>query len=362
LSWSSPIATSPEASVPLDYPKAMATAGANKSPLPPHLQLPLNRTETEGSNERDVTTRIPLVLCNDSEGENAVDNDHTDGPEDLSLSYLDGAAAAVLDAEVVEERDLEQEVQERMNNITVDATQVVNMSSNEEENARSDSRRKSTAVALVVASALIVLTIVSGTIIGTKTLQRKPLPAIVTASPSTSVSVWEAAKGILTPLSGEEALMDESSPQYKTLHWMVHDDPTNMMMMMVGNANQSSSPSTLMMILERYIMALLYFSTDGSNWVSSYDFLGNDSICEWGGTIRCNEERAAVGISMGKRHCVTILHSMLSHFHTHTHTHTHTHRETQNNTFLSCFLPILEKSPEQFKWHTAFRAVCALVT
>jgi hypothetical protein len=136
---------------------------------------------------------------------------------------------------------------------------------------------------------------------------------MVTASP-TSVSVVELARNILIPLSGEEALLDESSSQYKALSWMVHDDPANMMMTMVGNFSQSLSSSLLMTIMERYTMAVLYFSTDGPNWALLYDFLGGQSICDWE-PIQCSEEGAVVGIRMGKSaFCSTILHSLLSLF------------------------------------------------
>jgi Leucine-rich repeat (LRR) protein len=227
------------------------------------------------------------------------------------LSYRNVTAeAAILDAEVVEERDLQQEVQERIDNMTVDAMFVVNMSSIVKENnkTRADLRCKK----LLVAAAVGILAIVIGTAIGTKTLRRDPPATMITAPPTASISVVDFAINILTPLSGEGALMDESSPQYRALWWMVRDDPANLMMkMMVGNETQSSSSSSssssmLTIIMERYVMALLYFSTDGPNWVSPYDFLGIESICDWGVPIGCSEEGAAVFINMSKCVFVTI--------------------------------------------------------
>jgi hypothetical protein len=268
--------------------------------------------ETEGNNERDVTTRMPLMLCNDNECRIHVDQGTTDDEtavqEDLSSAYPNDAAA-VLHAEVVRARDLHQEVQERMDSMTIDAMLVVNVSSNDEENnkTRAHLRSKATAKKLLVVAALIILAIASGAAIGTKTLERKPLATIVTAPPTPSISVFEFATNMVAPLSGEEALMDESSPQYRALSWMVRDDPANMMMkMMVGNETQSSSSSSSMVtiILERYVVALFFFCTDGPNWVSHYDFLSIESICDWGEPIQCNEEGTAVRISLGK--CVLL--------------------------------------------------------
>jgi Leucine-rich repeat (LRR) protein len=312
----------------------MVTRGTITSTSPPRLQVLFNRMETGTTNENDLNSRMPALHCDDNECRNSVidlpnpEDTEMAVSEESSLSCRDGAAAAaatttttataaattVFDAQVVEERDLQQEVQERMKNMTIDATLVVNVSSKKDENnhARADSRRKSTVTIGTVAATLIILIIASGTIIGTKkNLRPKPLETMVTASPTASISIWDFARDIFAPLSGEEALMDESSPQYKALSWIVHEDPTSMMMtMMVGNGTQSSSSSSMsMMILERYIMALLYFSTDGPNWVLQYDFLGNQSICDWGRTIRCSFEGAAVRISIGtrtRRFCSTI--------------------------------------------------------
>jgi hypothetical protein len=343
----------------------MVTPETSVSPLPPPLQQTDGNNEM-----LDGTTRIPaaLLLCNANECQNTVDEANTDDemgvPEELS-SYRNGASvvldeqvveegdlqqealeqmedinidatllivnmswneeensnaradllssyrnvastAAVFDAEVIEERDLQQEVQERMENMTIDAMLVVNMSTNEEDSnkARADSsRRNSAAILRITAAALIILVTVSGTVLGTRNLRPKPPSTMVTAaSPSTSISVvWEFARNVLTPLSGEDALMDESSPQYKALWWMVHEDPANMMMtMMVGNETQSSSRSMWMMIMERYTMALLCFSTNGPNWVVPYDFFSIQSICDWGEPIHCNEEGAVVQIRMGE--------------------------------------------------------------
>jgi hypothetical protein len=291
-----------------------------RSLSPPLLQQPFNRmANTEGSNERDMATRLPrILLFNENEGQNTVEVQNTDDEVMAveeepypSLRLRDGAA--VFDAEVVEERDLQQEVQERMENMTIDAVLVINLSTtNEEENskARPDLllRLMSTAILRKLIVAVILLVVASGTIIiGTTTTAtsktRRPRPTststMETASP-TSISVLEFGRNMLTSLSGEDALMDESSSQYKALWWLVHDDPANMMRtMMDGNDETQSSLMLMMMILERYTMTVLYFSTDGPNWVLPYDFLSNQSICDWGEPILCSEEGAVVQIRMG---------------------------------------------------------------
>jgi hypothetical protein len=255
-----------------------------------------------------MTIDAMLVVNMQSNEEESNNNSRVDL---LTSSYRNvSSSSAVLDAEVVNEQNLEQEVQARLDSMTIDAMLVVNMSSNEEENknnkARTDSRRNATAILQItgVIALIILILLISGTVLGTRNRPHKPLATIVAAPPTPSISVLEFARNILTPLSGEEALLHEFSPQYKTLSWMVRDDPANMMMkMMVGNETQSPPSSSSMLkiiVMERYIMALLYFSTDGPNWVSPYDFLGVESICDWGGRIQCSKEGAAVRISIGK--------------------------------------------------------------
>jgi hypothetical protein len=117
-------------------------------------------------------------------------------------------------------------------------------------------------------------------------------------SPPTYVSDMELARAIFTPLSGNDALLDESSPQYKALWWMVHEDPAKMMMTIPDETQSSSSR-----IIELYVLALLYFSTDGPNRFEQGSFLGNTLICDWhvltGNGVVCNEEGSAVLLGIG---------------------------------------------------------------
>jgi hypothetical protein len=70
--------------------------------------------------------------------------------------------------------------------------------------------------------------------------------------------------------------------QIKALNWLAHDDPANLDFELV-------SPDEL---LERFVMALLYFSTGGENWADPFStggenwaesigLLSNTSVCSW---------------------------------------------------------------------------------
>ena len=59
---------------------------------------------------------------------------------------------------------------------------------------------------------------------------------------------------------------------------------------MVGDTTQAS-------VSQRYIVALLYFSTGGPGWNNQYGFLGG-AECDWNGVL-C-EDRAITTIELGE--------------------------------------------------------------
>jgi hypothetical protein len=93
---------------------------------------------------------------------------------------------------------------------------------------------------------------------------------------------------------------DESLPQYKALWWIVHDDPAQMMTMIrMKMLDENLSLSN--MIVERYIMAALYFATDRPNWILQINLLGNCSICNWNNLddgVGCNGKGSVVTLAM----------------------------------------------------------------
>jgi hypothetical protein len=104
--------------------------------------------------------------------------------------------------------------------------------------------------------------------------------------PEDPISDYDFLVNLLSPVSGEELLLDESSPQYQALDWLAFE----------GNATYAIQNVTTSILLERYIMAVLYFTTDGQNWNSDYNFLSNFSTCEWPSPIEENERETTPGV------------------------------------------------------------------
>ena len=88
----------------------------------------------------------------------------------------------------------------------------------------------------------------------------------------TSSDRLTAVKDILYEISGD-LLDDETTFQYQALSWLVFEDFRQVPV----------HPNTRMELIQRYIMALLYLSTDGPNWKYQAEFLSFRSVCEWNG-------------------------------------------------------------------------------
>lgn len=102
-------------------------------------------------------------------------------------------------------------------------------------------------------------------------------------SPSTSpVSIAEAyAKDLKKALQGTAdssnilASLPGDSPHTKALEWMMTQDFTSL-------ANDDDYDDSDQLLLERFIIAMMYYEMDGSNWLEQLDFLNpNTSVCDW---------------------------------------------------------------------------------
>jgi hypothetical protein len=97
-----------------------------------------------------------------------------------------------------------------------------------------------------------------------------------------------------------EALQDESSPQFRALRWLANENTTVL---------DLDSTSTVI-LLERYILAVLYFATGGGVWFDQLNFLSASSVCEWNdGQIQgssfsrgalCNDDDLLVDLNLRK--------------------------------------------------------------
>ena len=110
----------------------------------------------------------------------------------------------------------------------------------------------------------------------------------------------DALRVLLAPFSGNEALNDPASPRHAAAEWLANKDPMQL------DLGETPLPE----LLQRYVVVLLYFSTNGVAWKNRLDFLWASSVCEWNNVadgpqgsydgVICDEEDTVVQIFLGK--------------------------------------------------------------
>jgi hypothetical protein len=104
---------------------------------------------------------------------------------------------------------------------------------------------------------------------------QSPTPSPPETAPPTETNVREALfqeleTWIIRSDNDRRLFQDLSSPQSHALEWLSTDD--------VAHAKGRSSA----IVLERYVLAVLYFATDGPNWKrQDLKFLTGASVCDW---------------------------------------------------------------------------------
>ena len=137
-------------------------------------------------------------------------------------------------------------------------------------------------VILTVVIAILVVAIVLGVVLPsdteeptpTETTPPLPTPPPITSPPTpsstpkiTSARYSEVAD-ILFPILGVTELL-EGSNEFKAMEWIVDDDP----------ASLSIQTTPTQQLVERFVLALLYFATSGSDWVDDDDWIGIRPVC-----------------------------------------------------------------------------------
>jgi hypothetical protein len=96
-----------------------------------------------------------------------------------------------------------------------------------------------------------------------------------------------------------QALEDPTSPQYAALDWMTNNDSTP----------DLQSPLSHNWLVERFVLVLFYFSTDGASWLDQAGFLTSSlNTCAWNSIVGlfgpigvgCNDEGSLDSLSLCK--------------------------------------------------------------
>jgi hypothetical protein len=99
-------------------------------------------------------------------------------------------------------------------------------------------------------------------------------------------------------VSDAKALQDDSSPQFLALRWLAKNDPAVF--------DLDSMPDVI--LVERYVLAVLYFANSAEGELDVLNFLSASSVCEWNNGGRgfvltgavCNEDDLVVELDLCK--------------------------------------------------------------
>jgi hypothetical protein len=151
---------------------------------------------------------------------------------------------------------------------------------------------------LVVAVLLLIIVgVVVGVVVASGGRDGDPPTMAPTASPtilSPSPKFTQLLNIIGADTSDIELLQNSTTLQYEALHWLANMDAWEV---------DIDSFTSQEVFVERYVLALLFLSTNENSWIKDYNFLTPTSVCEWkngeGGVV-CNEDGLFVALNLGK--------------------------------------------------------------
>jgi len=75
---------------------------------------------------------------------------------------------------------------------------------------------------------------------------------------------------VISSVSASEDLIDIQNKRYEAICWLIYDDTKQL---------KAADP----FLIQRYVLALFYLSTNGNNWFSNTGFMTASNECNWGG-------------------------------------------------------------------------------
>jgi hypothetical protein len=117
-------------------------------------------------------------------------------------------------------------------------------------------------------------------------------PIRPTQPPAQAEARFATLTQMLEPVSGSEPFQDFLSSQYKAAMWMASQDPAVM----------DFETESFDAIVQRYLMALIYYGAQGPNWTNTHSWLSADDICNWNdsGGVWCNDVGLVTELDLGK--------------------------------------------------------------
>jgi hypothetical protein len=236
---------------------------------------------------------------------------HHDGTEDgefeSGISDRDESDQSGLMAEVVDEDKLFQEMLTRRRHDVVEAEVVdrfdVAANDNDEEKGEKQrlvaANRRPVAVATILVATVVVIALVVTAVLVSRSNKQsrhqsptnigRPPPTLAPEPTATPVSLLDVFRSQLLNFSAASSqnLDERGTAQNQALNWLATEK----------FLNASASAET---IINRYVLAVVYFADNGGNWESHGNFLTFKAICAWHDAVSgmgafCSTKKASYG-------------------------------------------------------------------
>ena len=83
---------------------------------------------------------------------------------------------------------------------------------------------------------------------------------------------FQPMKEMFVEISGADVFLDTNSPQHRALVFLAEQDPLKL---------DPNDPALLKQIIQRYVLSVLYFSTNGPSWKHRVYWLTGQHECGW---------------------------------------------------------------------------------
>ena len=223
---------------------------------------------TSDDEQVGVTQPSDATDNNNSNNQNSSTTIDQGGEETLISAFVVEEVDEEMQAKVAEEKARDKLTQEMVKGEVVD----------EKSNSSYDKVRPLLIIAcLVVVVIVIVLAVVLS---GEKDTDQPTSSGETTVSeaPPTPLSDYDYLVEVLSPISSRDLLLNATTSQNKALNWILDEDAFFSDIKGDNNTIQSILETTL---IERYVVAVLYYSAQGDRWTRDLSFLSNASVCKW---------------------------------------------------------------------------------
>lgn len=197
-------------------------------------------------------------------------HDNDDGAHDPPAAPISSTSNNNASLPVASQVEPPPELLERMRKLEEQQNSVpyaTPVEENEDEKQRTKNKR--CLWTLAASACIIILAIVLGTVFG---VRNNNSSTAVDPTPSPTLSPESAAVKALiesVSLDGGAALQNASSPQFMALEWLQQDK---------NNANTTYDDWRM---IQRYVLAVLYYSTGGDSWINNEKWLSPENECTW---------------------------------------------------------------------------------